>query len=208
MNPYEILELKNNCTTNDIKTAYRNLSKKHHPDINNGESTKFMQLNLAYKVLSDPNKRKLYDEQGVILDERPDHVETLVRERLMLIATHWLDNMLKGNNMPLQEFVMNSLNNGIKHIDKNIKDMNSTMYALQNISKRLKHKSGDSVIHKIINQRIKTINKGKIQNKTELVVIDKVMKIILDYEYKEEELFSNIAFGSSATSTTTTFGVF
>jgi len=64
---YEILGVSRNATLEEIKTAYRNLAKKYHPDRNPGDKSaeeKFKEISVAYGVLSDPQKRKLYDEFG------------------------------------------------------------------------------------------------------------------------------------------------
>ena len=62
MNYYEILEISKNSDTRSIKKHYYNLSKKYHPDKNNGFSDeKFKLLSEAYSTLSNPKKRYLYD---------------------------------------------------------------------------------------------------------------------------------------------------
>ena len=62
MNYYEILEISKNSDTRSIKKHYYSLSKKYHPDKNNGISDeKFKLLSEAYSVLSNPKKRYLYD---------------------------------------------------------------------------------------------------------------------------------------------------
>lgn len=63
---YEVLGLNKNATDQEIKTAYRSLAKKYHPDkLNDGTSDKKMQeLNEAYEVLSNSEKRNLYDKYG------------------------------------------------------------------------------------------------------------------------------------------------
>lgn len=64
---YDILEISENASPEVIKAAYLSLIKKYHPDSNPAfkeEATKItMQLNQAYTILSDTNKRKLYDQQ-------------------------------------------------------------------------------------------------------------------------------------------------
>ena len=62
MNYYEILEISKNSNTKNIKKHYYELSKKYHPDKNNGKSDeKFKLLSEAYSTLSNPKKRYLYD---------------------------------------------------------------------------------------------------------------------------------------------------
>jgi curved DNA-binding protein len=64
---YSILGLDKNASQEDIKKAYRKLARKHHPDVNPNDpsaSKKFQQINEANEVLSDPEKRKKYDQYG------------------------------------------------------------------------------------------------------------------------------------------------
>src|ERR1700719_1203141 len=64
---YKTLGVERGASQAEIKSAYRKLARKHHPDVNpnNKESeTRFKQINEAYQVLSDPAKRKKYDELG------------------------------------------------------------------------------------------------------------------------------------------------
>lgn len=64
---YSVLGVAKEASTDDIKKAYRKLARKLHPDLNPGDAaaqTKFQQLNEANEVLSDPEKRKKYDQYG------------------------------------------------------------------------------------------------------------------------------------------------
>lgn len=64
---YKVLGIDKNATEKDIKSAYRKLARKFHPDLNPNDKDakrKFQEINEANEVLSDPEKRKKYDQYG------------------------------------------------------------------------------------------------------------------------------------------------
>ena len=63
---YQIMGLKANASAKEIKTAYRRLARKYHPDLNKAPNAEaqFKALGEAYEVLKDPQKRKAYDERS------------------------------------------------------------------------------------------------------------------------------------------------
>ena len=63
---YEVLGVDKNASDSDIKSAFRKLAKKYHPDVSKEENAaeKFKEAQEAYAVLSDPEKRKRYDQFG------------------------------------------------------------------------------------------------------------------------------------------------
>ena len=64
---YEVLGLKKSAADDDIKKAFRKLAKENHPDLHQGDKkaeAKFKEINEAYEILSDPDKRSKYDQFG------------------------------------------------------------------------------------------------------------------------------------------------
>jgi len=65
---YKVLEIPRSASQNDIKKKYRELTRKYHPDRNQGNkkaSQKFTEVAEAYEILSDAKKRRLYDRGGM-----------------------------------------------------------------------------------------------------------------------------------------------
>lgn len=74
---YKVLGVERNASADAIKTAYRKLARKYHPDLNPGDKKaeeRFKGINEAYDVLGDPAKRKKYDELGA-------NWEQIIRDR-------------------------------------------------------------------------------------------------------------------------------
>src|SRR5215218_6879260 len=77
---YKVLGIEKNASQDDIKKAYRKLARKYHPDLNPNDKEahkKFQQINEANEVLSDPEKRKKYDQYG----ENWQHAEQFEQAR-------------------------------------------------------------------------------------------------------------------------------
>lgn len=75
---YEVLGVSRNADEKEIKRAYRKLAKQYHPDMNPGDKKaeqKFKEVTEAYNVLSDTEKKKLYDQFGFAAFEEGAHAE-------------------------------------------------------------------------------------------------------------------------------------
>ena len=77
--PYKVLGVARRASSQEIRKAYKNLAKEWHPDKNDNPNaqTKFVEINAAYEILNDPERRKRYDNHGVVDDQdrRGSHPE-------------------------------------------------------------------------------------------------------------------------------------
>ena len=81
---YQILGISKNATEKEIKTAYRKLARKFHPDLNPNDKDakkKFQQINEANEVLSDPEKRKKYDKYGENWEHSEEYEKAYQQQR-------------------------------------------------------------------------------------------------------------------------------
>ena len=82
---YRSLGVQPNASPDELKKAYRKLAKQYHPDLHPGDheaEARFKEINEAYEILSDPEKRKKYDEQQQGTTQRrqaPNKAKTATR---------------------------------------------------------------------------------------------------------------------------------
>jgi DnaJ-class molecular chaperone len=65
---YSVLGVSKNADISEIRSAYKQLAREHHPD-KGGDPEKFKDLSQAHEILSDPQKRRMYDMTGSISDQ-------------------------------------------------------------------------------------------------------------------------------------------
>ena len=89
---YKILGVAKNASSDDIKKAYRKLARKLHPDLNPNDKEahkKFQQINEANEVLSDPEKRKKYDQYGKDWQHAEQFEQARQSQRQSKTADEW-----------------------------------------------------------------------------------------------------------------------
>ena len=115
MNYYQILEIDKYSSTKEIKKHYYRLSKKYHPDKNNGISDEnFKYLSEAYSVLSNPKKRYLYDLKLLLKENLGEDFIYHFEDHELEILNNYYLKLKKIKEFKFLKLLFNSLPNHIK----------------------------------------------------------------------------------------------
>lgn len=184
MNPYNILDLPSSATNEEIKQKYRSLAQQHHPD-KGGDPEKFKEINLAYSILIDPVRRKIYDETG-IWEQEPNFKE----ESLGLICEK-LGQFLWNMNVDFENLVVllkNHFVNQIPSIDQQILATEQTIRNFERALKRMKKKSGgENFLKNFIQLQIDQQKNRLKQLEYDLKLHNTIVEMLEDYEYGDEQ---------------------
>jgi DnaJ homolog subfamily A member 2 len=125
MEYYDVLNLNKDCSDNDIKKSYYKLARENHPDkvdeSKREEATKkFQKIGEAYEILSDPEKRKIYDTYG------KEGLKEGIKEGndIFSMFKNFGFNFNNMNNMNMNNF--NNMNMNNMHNNKNRKNIDTT----------------------------------------------------------------------------------
>src|SRR6056300_217622 len=102
---YQILGVNKNATQDEIKKAYRKLSKQYHPDVNPEGEDKFKEVVEAYDTLSDENKRKQYDNPNPFGGGNPfDMFNEMMNQKRQRSKPKVKDKILKVTLSPEESY--------------------------------------------------------------------------------------------------------
>lgn len=185
MNPYEILDIETDSTLEQIKKAYREKSKEVHPDKPGGSQEAFIQVNEAYVILSDPQRRKRYDETGNSEPEEPFEkaFEKFTQDIFLEIVKK---NDVKHTDI-VEEF-KGRISIAKTNITNDIKKEEYLFEKCQTAKNRLTSK-GDAVLHKVLDLNIAHHNQMILELNATIGFLHKCEQIINDdYNYNFDKM--------------------
>lgn len=165
-----------------IKKAYRELSRKHHPD-HGGDPQVFVPIVEAYTILSDPKKRAEYDKTGVV----PDSSDWAYNEATSIIGdltNQMVDQLLQAGHEDLQNDCVKMMK---KHVSKKITENDSVLHKLDmaqtlrgNIKDRTFTKDDDglNIIHGALDQLAETWITRRKEIEKALVILNKALELL------------------------------
>jgi len=195
-NLYEALGVEKDASKEEIKKSYRKKSKAVHPDTNKGKTGKeFVEINKAYQVLSNPNKKRLYDEgkdpesetktENSIEDKAMDYI----LDEFSRLITDGMDDFFKEKKSSYNyvSMIRKVISSSQKEMNENIKKIKSYFKFIKKNKKRVKCKKGKKNLYILALEDVENIFKKQEYECKEKLEVFKLADKILKY-HKEKDI--------------------
>jgi hypothetical protein len=197
---YKVLRVKQNANQEEIKIAYRKLSKKYHPDCIGGDEEKFKKINLAYTILKDTKKREFYDSgeynsldinSEINLSESEQNIITLfIQEFYSGRKYYGFDGGDRNLVIKIFKLIKDTL-------DKEILNYEHSLYDLEEMVRDLKEIKGCVIFtsnrtqynlyEMFITQELTLKNKEIEEIKSQIRLAGDMFNLLEDFKIKEED---------------------
>lgn len=185
IDPYETLGVSRDSDPETIKKSYRKLAKEHHPDTG-GDESKITDLTLAYDILSNPDKKKRYDETG---QSGPDNSQAQIYAEFLKMCEEIL---LKQEGMPIKQSV-ERIRAGIEQQMRETEGkIDHQVKILEAAKARIVQAPENDILGHMIQQRLDDFAKQKLALNASKEIAEKALDLFDTYEIKDSEgsLFS------------------
>jgi curved DNA-binding protein CbpA len=187
VNLYQILNVQPTASQEEIKKAYRRLAMKHHPDRNHGNkeaSTEMQDIQRAYDVLGDPERRKRYDETGAT-EDGPSPEKTAKEELAKLFIS--LANSQDADTFDFKKGASSGAKDIMRKIESQIQDLRRNLKNTEKARKRLKRKTeGEPFLLQVLDAHARQTREKIAYNEQNMEVVGIMLKMLDDYEYEVE----------------------
>lgn len=182
MSLYEILGLSSECSKEEIKKAFRELSKTHHPD-KGGKEEDFKKIAKAYEVLSDPKKREAYDNGGDY--ESIESVQDKARNLLFGFIDAGINSFgFVPDHSDLIGEIEGKINESYRKNQNQLEQAKKDIRFYEDTKKRVK--KGDMILTFLDNQ-ISGLNHRISSMEEHKEVLQLCLKLAGEWEYEYEE---------------------
>lgn len=194
-NPYKILEITEDASSEEIRSAYLRLVKIYHPDKLNGNDDVFKDIQMAYEILSDERLKFNFDTYG---DYKEDSYSKRYSDFIDSVIIPVILNTENVAETNVQTRIINEVKKIQKELNKNKRSILLNIEKLEKVSVRLtKINALDSVLRDSISKRIVS-DKDVIKSiDFNLEFLLKCLDDIIEHEYHTDDVDRGIVFISS-----------
>jgi len=182
---YQILGVPEDSSFHDIKRAYKHLAQRLHPDKNPNQEVEeeFLLIQEAFRILSDPDKRKEYDSIG---KANPTDIESRAHNNLLNLFSQAFDQVQDETTQNLVQEIMNHLIRSKSQLETALTGIDNTKKKLNRIKKRLSCKKKKNILDSVIDNKIMASIQEEHSIQQEIKVIDLMLEMIQDFDYKTD----------------------
>jgi len=180
MSLYDDLQVAPTATAKEIKAAHRRLAKEHHPD-KGGEHNNFVRVQKAYEVLSDPFRRKHYDQFGA--DRQTEDIRAQALQGLAQLFIQVLDQVPETQD--LIKVVSDAIQGNLMQMKRDRTFMQVKRRKLTQVRKRL-DTDGDRVLLEVLASKRKELWAGYKIARSRILMFNVMAGVVGDYHYRAD----------------------
>lgn len=183
---YKLLGLDKLALPEDIKRAYREKAKENHPDIG-GDPKTMSDLNMAYDILSDEEKKKLYDEGK---STNTDY-SAIARQELSGLFSATIDNPQIPPEFDMKRYLTDNIIQNIHRTKDMISNSKHAMNKFEKIKKKIKGR--EEFIH-VLNDKITQLRDSIYKFERAITINELMLGLLKDFEYEFENISDQLGF--------------
>lgn len=188
MNLYEILNIKKTDKKDKIKAAHRKKAQESHPD-HGGKAEDFRLITIAYKILSDDEKRARYDA-GESVESITQAVLTDEQKAQNILAQIFAGIIVNVNtdNVDLVQAMKDSINSMLAGLEMMLRNKNADKKKFEAVIKRMKTKKNHNLFKSLAEEQIKAIDQAIKKMESENGDLNIALKHLDDFSYEFEQV--------------------
>lgn len=192
---YETLGIPRDASPKAVQSAYRALAKKYHPDRNVGDEdakAKYAAVDLAYRILSDPERRAKYDATGEVDSPKPDNRLAEVMSVLSPCLFAVLKEVVKQGGEVKEEDIVyhmrHALTHGEKEMQKGRAEMLKDKATLEVVADRFEFDGADeeNILEAAVRDHLRQLEERLQQMDREIVRMGKAIEYLKKCRYKAD----------------------
>jgi curved DNA-binding protein CbpA len=182
-NPYTVLGVESNATDEQIKSAYRRKCKDHHPDREQGDEAKMLEVRAAYDLLKNPERRALFDKAGIT--DRPPQLTKQATELIVLLFRQYiLDAPDDTDAVPALKVKLDEFEAQQHQALRNLREQLRTVESRKNTVKLKPKAEGENIYSIVIDNLIQDITRAVQVCELKLQTIPIAREILDQYKSK------------------------
>lgn len=182
---YRELAVEPDATPAEIDKAYRQRARTAHPDAG-GTAEAFHTLSHAYAILSDPERRKAYDETGYEGELAVDDIAGRAMERIHALVASVLESDLPFEAVDLIAPIRDTLTKQKGDIGVGIRKLERQAKRAEAMAARFRKREGDNIIRKVLERRAADTREQAEKTRREETIFAKAIELLEDYSFDFE----------------------